>query len=160
MLLLVNGVGRFVERNTQPDCERNTGTVREKENANDRESRLMVHGREIVVNDYGRGEGRKPPREAGGRGGRGGATEVEERGTTRNRDEKRRVKEGPLVGRRVKRVGAPYTILAVARLVGKWVYKRGPDDSISTHDPTFIPISTERGSHERTSVIVTRAEKK
>jgi len=25
--------------------------------------------------------------------------------------------------------------------VGKWVYKRGPGDSISTHDPTFIPIA-------------------
>lgn len=37
--------------------------------------------------------------------------------------------------------GPPYTILAVVPLVGKWVYKRGPDDSISTHDPTFIPIS-------------------
>lgn len=76
----------------------------------------------------------------------------------RKKEEKRRVKEGPLVRCRVKRVGPPYTILAVVPLVGKWVYKRGPDDSISTHDPTFIPISPN-GFLERTSVIA-RARKK
>lgn len=94
----------------------------------------------------------------------------------RKREEKVQNKEGHKVGGRVqeeggeektKREAPPGGLIGeegrgpLARSwpsawVGKWVYKRGPGDSISTHDPTFIPIAN---SPSQTSIIA-RARKK
>lgn len=61
------------------------------------------------------------------------------------------------MARSARRVGAPLRDPGRLARVGKWVYKRGPGDSISTHDPTFIPIAN---GPSQTSVICTRVKKK
>lgn len=76
------------------------------------------------------------------------------------RETREEQKRGPSAMTGEEGRGPLYDPGGAARLVGKWVYKRGPGDSISTHDPTFTSRSpTERtGSPGETSLNRTRAK--